>query len=500
MMRPTVYTTRPRDSYPARLLRALYSAIIPGVGQLVAGVRRRGFVLLAIFLLVSLVGVIILTRGVDTIITWAVQPKVLLALLWVNIIIMLVRMFAVIDAWMTAKVGALKPVRPSGPGILMTGVGLALILVFTIAPHAVAGYYTIVSHNLLTTVFAGDDDNGTKPSTTTTHRSTNSSGGSPGSETTETSESTTTTLPLEWGSDGRMTILLIGTDAGYGRTGARADSMNVASIDMQTGDAAIFGLPRNTGDTPLGKKTAAALGKKTYPEMLNSLYTAALQHPEIAPDGGDPGAEAVMETASLILGIPIDYYAVVNMMGLVDMVDALGGIDVNLKKALHITYAPLAEGEPKKSYTFNVGVNHLDGLEALAYARDRSDSDDYVRMGRQRCVIMAMLYQNGVSKLTLRFPKIANALEKSVETNLPLSALPDLIKLRSKVKTNEMIAVGFTPPDWIKGYNAKRYNVLDLVKVKAAVKTIINDPQAWIAAHPTAVTSGGASDCWRITK
>ncbi len=155
-MRPTVYTSRPRDSYPARLLRALYSAIIPGVGQLVAGVRRRGFVLLAIFLLVSLVGVIILTRGVDAILAWVVQPKVLLALLWVNIIIMLVRMFAVIDAWMTAKVGTLKPVRPSGPGILMTGVGLALILVFTVAPHAVAGYYTIVSHNLLTTVFAGE--------------------------------------------------------------------------------------------------------------------------------------------------------------------------------------------------------------------------------------------------------------------------------------------------------------------------------------------------------
>jgi len=500
MMRPTVYTSRPRDSYAARLLRALYSAIIPGVGQLVAGVRRRGFVLLAIFLLVSLVGVIILTRGVDAILAWAVQPKVLLALLWVNIIIMLVRMFAVIDAWMTAKVGTLKPVRPSGPGVLMTGVGLALILVFTVAPHAVAGYYTIVSHNLLTTVFAGDDGNGTKPSTTTTQRSTNGSGGSPGSETTETSESTTTTLPLDWGSDGRMTILLIGTDAGFGRTGARSDSMNVASIDMKTGNAAIFGLPRNTGDTPLGKKTAAALGMKTYPDLLNSLYTVASKHPEIAPDGGDPGAEAVMETASLILGIPIDYYAVVDMMGLVDMVDALGGIDVNLKKALHITYAPLGEGQAKKSYTFNVGVNHLDGLGALAYARNRSDSDDYVRMGRQRCVIMAMLYQNGVSKLTLRFPKIASALQKSVATNLPLSALPDLIKLRSKVKTNEMIAVGFTPPDWIIGYNAKHTNVLDLVKVKAAVKTILNDPAAWVAAHPTAIANGGSSDCWRVAK
>ena len=103
-MRPTVYSNCPRDSYAARLLRALFSAIVPGVGQLVAGVRRRGFVLLGIFLLVSLAGVIILTRGTDAILAWVVQPKVLLVLLCVNIVIMLVRMFAVIDAWRTAKV------------------------------------------------------------------------------------------------------------------------------------------------------------------------------------------------------------------------------------------------------------------------------------------------------------------------------------------------------------------------------------------------------------
>ena len=115
-MRPTVYTSRPRDSYPARLLRALYSAIIPGVGQLVAGVRRRGFILLAIFLLVSAVGAVILTRGTDAILTWVVQPKVLLALLWVNIVIMLVRMYAVIDAWMTGEGGHPEACPSLGPG------------------------------------------------------------------------------------------------------------------------------------------------------------------------------------------------------------------------------------------------------------------------------------------------------------------------------------------------------------------------------------------------
>jgi hypothetical protein len=111
-----------------------------------------------------------------------------------------------------------------------------------------------------------------------------------------------------------------------------------------------------------------------------------------------------------------------------------------------------------------------------------------------------MLYQNSVTKLTLRFPKIASALEKSVSTNVPLSALPQLIKLRSKVKTNEMIAVGFTPPDWISGYNAKRYSILDIPKVKAAVRTITTNPAQWVADHPSATASGGASDCWRVTK
>ena len=208
-----------------------------------------------------------------------------------------------------------------------------------------------------------------------------------------------------------------------------------------------------------------------------------------------------METAGLILGVKIDYYAVVDMMGLVDMVDALGGITINLKSALDITYAPLNEGEAKKSYVFEVGPNKLDGLEALAYARDRSDSDDYVRMGRQRCVIMAMLYQNSVSKLTLHFPQIASALEKNVRTNIPLDTLPDLIKLRSKVKTSNMITVGFTPPDWVSGYTDKRYNILDFPKVKAAVKTILNDPDKWIADHtPVSTGSGGsASDCWRTS-
>lgn len=520
-MKPSVYTTRPRDSHAARLLRAFYSAIIPGVGQLVAGVRRRGFILLGIFLAVSLGGIVILTQGTDAILAWVVQPKVLVALLFVNIIIMLVRLFAVLDAGLTAKVGALKPARRSRGGVLATGAGLALIIVLTVAPHAVAGYYTVVSHNLLTSVFASDDGNGAPPQSTTltsiaggetssstppaTSAGSTSSSGTTTSTTSATSSTTsgaTSAVLPPTRIAGRMTVLLIGSDAGYGRTGARADSMNVATIDLKTGDVAIFGLPRNATQVPLGEKTAAIFGSTTYSGMneeLNSVYTWGLKHPELVPKGGDPGAEAVRETAEQILGIPIDYYAVVNMLGLADMVDAVGGIKINLKAPMNITYAPLGPGEQSTTYHFKTGLNKMNGLEALAYARDRSDSSDYVRMGRQRCVLMALLYQNSATKLTLSFPKLAAAIEKSVKTDIPVSALPELIKLRSKLETNEMISLGFVPPDYISGRSALGLNILDIPLIKKTVRAIIDTPDAWLKAHP-ASGPAGSSECYKVTK
>ena len=515
-MQHTVYTTRRQDSYLARLVRALCSAVIPGVGQLVAGVKNRGLALLGVFIVVTLAGVVLLSRGTDAILSWAVQPKVLLGLFIVNLVIMLVRMIAVVDAWRTAKVGALKPTRPSRAGMAAVIGGLGLILALTLAPHVAAGYYTLVSRDLLTSVFAGGDGNASTsttvgsttgsstggPAVTSTHPSTGSSSTSEAPSTsgaTATGDSTTTTVPVDLGGDRRITVLLIGLDQGYGRTGARADSINVVSLNTVTGRVAMFGIPRNVKRTPLGARTAEALQMPSFPDILNALYGAAEEHPEIATDGGDPGAEAIQETAELILGIPIDYYVVVNMLGLADLVDAFGGVDINLKTALHITYYPLAADEGKTSYVFDVGINHLNGLEALAFARDRRDSNDYVRMGRQRCVLMGLPYQKSVASLTLRFPKIAAAIKKNVKTNIPLDTLPDLIRMRGLAKTDQMIALGFTPPDWVIDQDTTGHYSPNILLITQAVEAILTDPDAWLAGHK-AFAAAGSSDCYAAGK
>lgn len=498
-MKPSMDHRPGRDSRSARLLRAFYSALVPGVGQLVAGARRRGLFLVGIFAVVSLAAVVIISRGTDAILEFAVQPKVLLTLLFLNVVIMLVRMFAVLDAWMTGKEGRTRAARSSRREATLTGIGLVLILFFCITPHAIAGYYTVVSHNLLTSVFGGSSEG----STTTTLAST----GLPGAQGNPTAESTSQLKP---GSDDQLTILLIGTDEGRGRWSARADSINIATVNLKTGNVAIFGIPRNMGEVPLGEKTAAALKKTRFDEIVNGLYTRALPHPEIAPDGGDPGAEAVKETAQLMLGIPIDYYAVVNMLGLVELVDAFGGVDVNVKKRLKVIHSSnLTEGDRGFIYYLDPGVHHLSGRQTLDFTRSRADGYDYDRMLRQRCVLLALLYQNGLGSLTLKFPKIARALERNVKTDIPADVLPRLISLRGQIDTGQMIALALAPPDYITGSKANLYNIPNIPAIKAAVKSILADPAQWIADHAELSTQrNGArqnaieaiTDCYKITK
>jgi LCP family protein required for cell wall assembly len=302
--------------------------------------------------------------------------------------------------------------------------------------------------------------------------------------------------PIEAGEDQRLTILLIGTDAGYGRSGARADSIMVATLDLQTGEAALFGIPRNTGSVALEGTTAEALGTTVYLDLISSLYEDASNHPELAPEDRDPGAVVIRDAVSTILGIPVDYYAVVDMGGFVDLVDAFGGVTLNIKERLKVRLSPPTKDEEWRIYDIEPGVRHLDGLEALAFARSRSGTDDYDRMGRQRCVLGGLLDQNGPTEMLLRFPKIVKAIQKSLHTDIPIERLQDLIRVRSKIKTADLITIGFTPPDFITGRNSLGYNILDLDLVRATVRKIIEHP-AEVRAAQESGSDVDTSDCWK---
>ena len=213
----------------------------------------------------------------------------------------------------------------------------------------------------------------------------------------------------------RLNILLLGGDGGADRAGVRTDTMIVASVDTKTGNTVLLSLPRNLLHAPLPPDTALskAYGKEFYgagPEgnwMLNAMYRLLpADHPEIYAGSDNPGADALKVTIGYALGLKIDYYALVELSGFKKMVNALGGITLNINYRIPIG-GDVDRGIPPNRYLEPGPNQHLGGEDALWYARGRYGviGGDYSRMDRQRCFIDAMVAQADPATVLTRFSR-----------------------------------------------------------------------------------------------
>ncbi len=255
-------------------------------------------------------------------------------------------------------------------------------------------------------------------------------------------------------SDGRYNILLMGTDSGEDRSGRRPDSMTVLSVDADSGRTVTISLPRNLQNAPFPEDSPLA---DVYPEgfncgdecILNALYTDVTNnYPELYPDAADPGAEAMKDAAEGILGIDVQAYAIVEMNGFEKLVDALGGITIDVGGRVPIGGGTdLLTGQPNEIFGYiEPGVQHLDGFHALWYARSREGATDYDRQARQRCVQAAMLKQlNPVNVLT-RFEDLAESGTQIVETDIPQSQIGSFVDVALKAKDHELVQYAAGPP------------------------------------------------------
>ncbi len=276
--------------------------------------------------------------------------------------------------------------------------------------------------------------------------------------------------PSEPPIDGRYNVLLLGGDAGPDRDGLRPDSIRVVSIDAETGQAVTIGLPRNMVDVPFddGSPLQAA-----YPEgygaidgcevdvcMLNSIYTEVeLKSPEMYPnavnEGSEPGIEGMRDAAEGITGLEIQYYALIDMQGFEQLIDALGGVDINVE-----TRIPIGGDEDNNNVDgwIEPGQQHLSGYHALWYGRARYGvaGGDYERMARQRVLQEAILTQFTPTNVLGKFQEVASAGADTVKTDIPQSMLGYFASLAMKTKDLPMTHVELVPdngvdptdPDW----------------------------------------------------
>ncbi len=348
------------------------------------------------FALVVLIGgLTVLFVPAPRLIASAIVPGNLDKLLALNLVVLVWRLIALVLAFFDARF----ELRPAGLGLA----GLAVVIVVTLLPHAAGQYVGGLAQATFAEVFHGG---------VLSARSDRESGPGPGP-------------------NDRLSVLLVGIDAAAGREHALTDTMIVVSVDPVGKAVSMASLPRDLVNVPLGDG-------RTFAPKLNSLLSYATTHPKDFPAGG---MRTLEDAVGALLGIRVDYYATVDLGGFIKVVDAVGGVDLNVRQALD---DPKYGGfGVKNGWSITIGPHHLDGLDALAYARIRRSvgQTDFSRQARQQEILLALRSKvvKGGAQFTL--PSLLDAIGQTVATDLPAERLPDLAVLANEIPSKRIVRV-----------------------------------------------------------
>jgi polyisoprenyl-teichoic acid--peptidoglycan teichoic acid transferase len=419
-------------------LAAALSFVLPGLGQGWLGAFRRGLILaMPVLLLVGFgIGTVVF-QGRTRALGLMLQPSVLIALLIVNAALLAWRAGAIVDAWRLARRNSPRDGGGNRTTEILAAVVLAMLLVVTLGMHVGVGYLGYKTYDTITTVFV------------TPEASPTPTPGPTPSEPGVTPETTPEPTPAPiWSSDGRLDILLVGGDAGPGRWSLRTDTMILLSVDIASGRAAMFGIPRNMKNVPLPDGPADAFPAcRCFPEIINGLYVYAGANPQYFSGGESRGYVALQGAISELTGLNLDGMLVVTLQGFVRLVDALGGLNIYTPYSLYDASYPHEDGRHHEVLWIPAGQHHFDGHTALAFARSRHQDTDYDRMWRQQLTIKALRAQLDPCTLIVRIPELLDIARDSLWTNMPIEQLPDLLGLASRVNTENIARYQFWPPD-----------------------------------------------------
>jgi polyisoprenyl-teichoic acid--peptidoglycan teichoic acid transferase len=248
------------------------------------------------------------------------------------------------------------------------------------------------------------------------------------------------------GRDGRFTVLLLGSDAGPNRTGARTDTMVLLSIDPKKHDAVMIGVPRNLAHIPFPAGPMGDRFPHGFTDIANAVYGFGTGHASWFGHVKDPGATAIEQAVASATGLEIDDWAMVDLRGVIGVVAALGGVTLDVPEELSDRVSPYLDGGPSISADIERGRHHLTPDQVYVYIRSRHADSDYQRMRRQRCVLEAMGHELTGPSLVTQYPSLAGAVTRYVTTDIPRSRLPALVQLGSALRTSKVRTLLLVPP------------------------------------------------------
>ena len=440
-----------------RTIAAAASALLPGFGQLINGRLRlaRWFALPAL-VLIAFLAIRMATSSPVRLLASMVSPSVMSLLLALNLVVLAWRLVSVLHAFFDRRYAA----RSGRAG----AAGLALLLLLVIVPHGLANALGSSTRAAFSAVFTGANGSG------------------PGAD--------VAAILGGLGSRDRRNLLVVGLDDAPGRSESLTDSLMVVSVDPVGRTVSLVSVPRDIVRVPLGNGSV-------YGPKLNSLLSYAGTHPEQFPQGG---MRALEDAVGALLGIRIDNYAQLDLVGFARLVDAVGGIDVNVRKGF---VDPRYDGlgiNPKGIHGWSVtaGPHHFNGYQALAYARSRyaSGESDFTRAARQQELLVAVrarVLSDG--SLLVRLPQLVTAFGGAVRTDLPTDRLPDLAAVADELRSGSVYRLVLGPPYVSPATDPVLGSVLlaNLPLIRAAVASIAppagETPAAPSLPQPTAGTA-----------
>jgi polyisoprenyl-teichoic acid--peptidoglycan teichoic acid transferase len=415
---------------------AALSFLFPGLGQ---GYNRQWLlaaVLAAPALLVVLLAVSVPLLGGSGAFARLLDSRVLVALIVLNVALLGWRLIAIVQA----HVGRDR-LRLDRSSTWFT----AVLVVLTLGMHAVPTFYAARAIEALDTIALEGggslfDERGGRDV-----------------------EIAVPTFQPEIGE--RVTVLLAGVDFAPGRTQHLTDTLLVATLDPRTDDVAMISIPRDLYGVPLGDG-------RVYNAKLNSLLATADADAVTYPRGG-PGT--LKAAVGELLGIQIHYFAAIDIEGMRQLIDAVGGVDVVVEHAIRDPhYRDSLSG--RRGFRIEAGPQHLDGDTAMAFVRSRMapGENDFTRAERQQTVLTAIGRDLTAGNLLAALPSLLDTVRDNVSTDVPSNRIPEVAAAVQDANLGTAERVVLTPDDGyvtVDAHSASGYVLypnLDAIRALAA--------------------------------
>jgi LCP family protein required for cell wall assembly len=480
---------RPRARSP--FAAAFLSLIFPGLGQLYAGAPMRALAFAAgpILLLALAAGTIIRVDRI-ALLGFLIDPTVLDAVFVVNLAILVYRLVAIIDAYRVAEF--LNAADASGDGRAgrarigrnpLSIAGLIAVVLVMAGSHVVVARYDMLAQGFLDNgcIFISDPNaecalDATPSPGTATPTPSEDEGSAAGPTDSPVPEGTPVGSAVPqvsippWDGKARLNILLIGADQRPGEGTFNTDTLIVVSIDPVTKQVAMFSLPRDTEGVPIPPGPARNVFGSVYGGKINAWWTNIHRRTDLFPGSvknGTVGYNGLKAIMGYLYGLDIKYFVEVNFDGFRKVVDVMGGVTVNVQVPVSDDRFPSIDGGLRRLYIPS-GIQHMNGAEALRYARSRHGSNDFDRGARQQRVLLSLREQADPQALIPKLPQLIDAVGSAVSTDIPPDQIAPLLGLASQIDTKNIRSYVFAPPL----YGTESPRSAPVYSIQAKVSTI----------------------------